>query len=59
MKKLLLLFSVIFTTVFITNTANAQDGFFSNAKTLEKGTGSIGLQPVFLTNQDCRCYVIR
>jgi len=59
MKKLLLLFSVIFTTVFITNTANAQDGFFSNAKTLEKGTGSIGLQPVFLTNQDDFMFILR
>jgi len=59
MKKLILLFSVLFTTVFITNTVKAQDGFFSNAKTLQKGVGSIGLQPVFLTNQDDFMFIVR
>jgi hypothetical protein len=45
--------------VFITNTVKAQDGFFSNAKTLQKGVGSIGLQPVFLTNQDDFMFIVR
>lgn len=59
MKELILLFTVLFTSIGITNTTNAQDGFFSNAKTLEKGTGSIGLQPVFLTNQDDFMFILR
>lgn len=59
MKKLILLFTVLFTSIGITSTTNAQDGFFSNAKTLEKGTGSIGLQPVFLTNQDDFMFILR
>lgn len=32
--------------------SQAQDGFFSNAQTLEKGTFAVGLQPVVLTGQD-------
>ncbi|MFY0685050.1 MAG: hypothetical protein JXR20_10895 [Balneola sp.] len=59
MKKLILLFTVLFISIGITSTTNAQDGFFSNAKTLEKGTGSIGLQPVFLTNQDDFMFILR
>lgn len=34
------------------NKATAQDGFFSDARTLEQGTFNIGLQPVVLTAQD-------
>lgn len=39
---------------FLTGThqVQAQDGFFSNAQTLQKGTLAIGLQPVILTAQD-------
>lgn len=59
MKKLLILTTILFTSLLIHNSANAQDGFFSNAKTLEKGTGSIGLQPVFLTAQDDFMFIIR
>jgi hypothetical protein len=59
MKKIILLTTFIFTAFITTNTVNAQDGFFSNAKTLEKGTGSIGLQPVFLTAQDDFMFILR
>ena len=59
MKKLLLLTTFIFTALATTNSVKAQDGFFSNAKTLQKGVGSIGLQPVFLTNQDDFMFIVR
>lgn len=54
MKKQLLiipLLLIILSSVNINN-AEAQDGFFSNAQTLQKGTFAIGLQPVMLTAQD-------
>jgi len=51
MKKYLLLLSLVLLTIISTKTATAQDGFFSNARTLEKGTFAIGLQPVILTSQ--------
>lgn len=52
MKKYLLFAQVILCFALGTQTANAQDGFFSNAKTLQKGTIAIGLQPVALTEQE-------
>ncbi len=52
-KSLLSLFIVAMLTLMgITPDAHAQDGFFSNAQTLEKGTFAIGIQPVILTAQD-------
>ena len=59
MKKLILLTAFIFTAFLTTDSVKAQDGFFSNAKTLQKGVGSIGLQPVFLTNQDDFMFIVR
>ena len=59
MKKLILLTAFIFTAFLTTDSVKAQDGFFSNARTLEKGVGSVALQPVFLTNQDDFMFIIR
>ena len=59
MKKSLALTTILLTSLLIMQSAVAQDGFFSNAKTLEKGTASIGLQPVFLTAQDDFMFIIR
>lgn len=59
MKKLLLLSAVLLTSVLFTHNVKAQDGFFSNAKTLQKGMAAIGLQPVFLTAQDDFMFIIR
>ncbi len=59
MKRIIQLITIICFTVVTTVTVKAQDGFFSNAKTLTKGTGAIGLQPVFLTNQDDMMFVVR
>jgi len=59
MKKLFLLTTFIFFAITTTQTLKAQDGFFSNAKTLSKGTTSIGVQPVFLTNQDDFMFILR
>lgn len=33
-------------------TARAQDGFFSDAQTLAKGTGTLGIQPVYFTESE-------
>lgn len=52
MKKLVFLATFLFCLISITETAKAQDGFFSNAKTFQEGTFTIGLQPVALTEQD-------
>lgn len=52
MKKLLLLATITLCLISVTETAKAQDGFFSNAQTLEKGTFTVGLQPVALTEQE-------
>ena len=52
MKKLLTLIAATLFLGFGFQNSHAQDGFFSNAKTLEKGTFAIGLQPVALTAQD-------
>lgn len=53
-KKLLLLLPVIFTLAHITaiKTANAQDGFFTDGQTLIKGSGTLGIQPVYLTESE-------
>lgn len=52
MKRYLLLFTVLLSLTFATETVKAQDGFFSNAKTLERGTLDVALQPVVLTAQE-------
>lgn len=52
MRRYLKLFFLILFMSAGTQQLHAQDGFFSNAKTLEKGTFAIGLQPVILTAQD-------
>lgn len=52
MKRYLLLVTVLLSLTFATQTVKAQDGFFSNAKTLQEGTFAIGLQPVALTEQE-------
>tara|TARA_R110002126_G_scaffold14765_1_gene61308 strand:+ start:6428 stop:7003 length:576 start_codon:yes stop_codon:yes gene_type:complete len=59
MKKIILLTTFLITALVTTNSIKAQDGFFSNAKPLEKGVGSIGLQPVFLTAQDDFMFIVR
>lgn len=59
MKKIILLTTFLITALITTNPVKAQDGFFSNAKTLQKGVGSIGLQPVFLTAQDDFMFIVR
>ncbi len=59
MKSLFKITATLFCALFLMNTAQAQDGFFSNAKTLEKGSGAIGLQPVFLTAQDDFMFILR
>lgn len=59
MKKQLL--TVLFACFLIagTHNAKAQDGYFSNAKALEKGTFAIGLQPVALTEQEDFMMIVR
>lgn len=52
MRKYLLIFPLLLFILAGPATVHAQDGFFSNAQTLERGTFAIGLQPVFLTAQD-------
>ncbi len=52
MKKYLLSATVILCLLFTAKTTTAQDGFFSNAQTLQEGTFAIGLQPVALTEQN-------
>lgn len=52
MRKYLPIVLLVFLTLNVTNSAHAQDGFFSNARTFEQGTFAIGLQPVVLTSQD-------
>jgi hypothetical protein len=52
MKKLATLLLLTLSVSLAGSQAKAQDGFFSNARTLAKGTGSIAIQPVFLTEQD-------
>lgn len=52
MKKHLLFATVILCLFLGAETVKAQDGFFSNAKTLEQGTFAVGLQPVALTAQE-------
>ena len=52
MKRYLLLIAILLPLTLTTQTAEAQDGFFTDARTLEKGTFLVGLQPVMLTSQD-------
>lgn len=52
MKKYVLTTTLLLLFISGVNTANAQDGFFSNAKTFEEGTFTIGLQPTALTEQN-------
>lgn len=52
MKRYLLLLTVVLSLSVTTQPANAQDGFFTDARTLEKGTFLVGVQPVVLTAQD-------
>tara|TARA_R110002096_G_scaffold170131_6_gene342222 strand:- start:14239 stop:14817 length:579 start_codon:yes stop_codon:yes gene_type:complete len=59
MKRIIQLTTIICFTLVTAVTVHAQDGFFSNAKTLAKGTGAIGLQPVFLTNQNDMMFIVR
>ena len=59
MKKNIVLFTILLSLTFVVHTAEAQDGFFSNAKTLEKGTFAIGLQPVVLTEQEDFLMILR
>lgn len=52
MKKYLLLIVLTLFMISGLQEVRAQDGFFSNAQTLEKGAFAVGLQPVVLTAQD-------
>ena len=52
MRKSPFLFVLSLLFIFSIQTTKAQDGFFSNAQTLERGTFAIGLQPVILTEQE-------
>ena len=52
MKKLLLILPLTLLILVGASNVRAQDGFFSNAQTFQKGTFAIGLQPVMLTTQD-------
>lgn len=52
MKKLLLIIPLTLFILVGASNVRAQDGFFSNAQTFQKGTFAIGLQPVMLTSQD-------
>ncbi|SMO45872.1 hypothetical protein [Gracilimonas mengyeensis] len=59
MKKSLILTLLSLFCFFGTQTLKAQDGFFSNAKTLEQGTFAVGIQPVMLTAQDDFMFITR
>lgn len=52
MKKLLLSLTFGLFLMLGSTQVQAQDGYFSNARTLEKGTFTVGIQPVILTEQD-------
>lgn len=52
MKKSIFILPLLLLSFISVNNVQAQDGFFSNAQTLEKGTLAIGLQPVMLTEQN-------
>jgi hypothetical protein len=54
LKKLLLLLFGIFALSQISglNTANAQDGFYTDAQTLVNGGGLLGIQPVYFTESE-------
>lgn len=59
MKKYLLSATLALFLIFGTQSLKAQDGFFSNAKTLEKGTFAVGLQPVVLSEQNDFMMIVR
>lgn len=59
MKKSLLLTLLSLFCLVGTQSLKAQDGFFSNAKTLQEGTFAVGLQPVILTAQDDFMFITR
>ncbi len=52
MKKYILSTALLLFLISGVKTVNAQDGFFTDARTLEKGTFLVGLQPVILSAQD-------
>lgn len=54
LKKLLILLLGIFALSQISgpNTTNAQDGFFTDAQTLVKDGGLLGIQPVYFTQSE-------
>lgn len=54
LKKLPLLLLTIFAITQITGPeiASAQDGFFTDAQTLSKGSGTLGIQPVYFTESE-------
>lgn len=52
MKKYVLTTALLLFLISGIKTAEAQDGFFSNAQTFQEGTFAIGLQPVALTEQN-------
>lgn len=52
MKKLKLTLGMALALFMMPSIVTAQDGFFSNAQTLQKGAFALSVQPVFLTEQD-------
>ncbi len=54
LKKIPLLLLTLFALSQFTGieTAQAQDGFFTDAQTLSKGTGTLGIQPVYFTESE-------
>ena len=61
LKKLPLLLFTIFALTQIAGpkTASAQDGFFTDAQTLAKGGGSLGIQPVYFTELEESMLILR
>ncbi len=52
MKKQLTIFTLLLSIMMAPSLTKAQDGFFSDARTLGKGTTALSIQPVFLTEQE-------
>jgi len=53
MKKYVTVFTVLFIIIFGGfNVSKAQDGFFSDARTLETGQFKLGIQPIIYTQAD-------
>ncbi|HKK47093.1 MAG TPA: hypothetical protein VJ964_16315 [Balneolaceae bacterium] len=53
MKKIVTVAAVFLALIFcIFNTSRAQDGFFSDARTLQSGQFKLGIQPIVFTESD-------